>query len=190
MPCAGTVAGAARAAPAVAAARRRRIRARAKAKGATPSAHALAWADWTVLVTNVPATLLTLSEALVLLRARWQIELLFKLWKSHGHVDESRSAKPWRILCEVFAKLLAMIVQHWVLLTGCWTAPNRSLPKAAHAVRQEALHLASTLASSAALCATLALIARCLAAGSRLNRRKKKPNTYQLLLDPSLGGLA
>jgi len=28
-----------------------------------------------------------------------------------------------------------------------------------------------------------------LAAGCRLNRRKKKPNTYQMLLDPALLGL-
>ena len=56
---------------------------------------------WTLFVTNVPRNRLTLSEALVLGRTRWQIELLFRLWKSHGRFDESRSTKPWRILCEV-----------------------------------------------------------------------------------------
>src|SRR6267143_1035265 len=47
-------------------------------------------------------------------------ELLCKLWKSHGRVDESRSTKPWRILCAVDAKLLAMLVQHGVFLVSCW----------------------------------------------------------------------
>lgn len=89
----------------VANARRRRIRAEAKRRGQTPSATRLAWADWTILVTDVPSELLSLREALVLARARWQIELLVTLWKSHGHVDESRSTTPWRILCEVYAKL-------------------------------------------------------------------------------------
>ena len=123
-------------------------------------------------------------------RARWQIELLFKLWKSHGHIDESRSGKPWRVLCEVYAKLLAMVVQHWLLLTGCWAYPDRSLVKAAQTVRHHAMHLASALACPVALGTAITVIHCCLAAGCRLNRRKKKPNTYQLLLDPTLGGLA
>jgi hypothetical protein len=170
--------------------RRRRLRAVARDRGRTPSAARLAWCDWTLLVTNTPPHLLSVREALVLARARWQIELLFRLWKSQGHIDESRSGKPWRVLCEVYAKLLAMVVQHWLLLTGCWAYPDRSLVKAAQTVRLHALHLASVLTCPLALCAAITLLHRCLAAGCRLNRRKKKPNTYQLLLDPSLGGLA
>src|SRR5262249_38275230 len=88
--------------------RRRRLGPEAHRRGQTPSATRLAWAEWTILVTNVPAERFSLHEALVLARARWQVELLFKLWKSHGHIDESRSAKPWRVLCKVYAKLLAM----------------------------------------------------------------------------------
>jgi hypothetical protein len=170
--------------------RRRRLRAAARDRGRAPSAARLAWCDWTLLVTNAPPALRTLREALVLARARWQIELLFKLWKSHGHIDESRSGKPWRVLCEVYAKLLAMVVQHWLLLTGCWAYPDRSLVKAAQTVRLHALHLASALACPAALEAAILVIHRCLAAGCRLNRRKQKPNTYQLLLDPVLASIA
>jgi hypothetical protein len=170
--------------------RRRRLRAAARDRGRAPSAARLAWCDWTLLVTNAPPALLTLREALVLARARWQIELLFKLWKSHGHIDESRSGKPWRVLCAVYAKLLAMVVQHWLLLTGCWAYPDRSLVKAAQTVRLHALHLARALACPAALEAAILVIHRCLAAGCRLNRRKKKPNTYQLLLDPVLASIA
>ena len=170
--------------------RRRRLRADAKRRGKTPSAGQLAWCAWTIVVTSVPPTLLSLREALVLLRARWQIELLFKLWKSHGHIDESRSAQPWRVLTEVFAKLLAMVVQHWLLLVSCWAFPDRSLLKAAHTIRQHALSLASSLAYPAFLDHILAVVQRSIAAGCRLNRRKKHPNTYQLLLAPSLAGLA
>jgi len=170
--------------------RRRRLRADATRRGKTPSAAQLAWCAWTIVVTSVPPTLLSLREALVLLRARWQIELLFKLWKSHGHIDESRSANPWRVLTEVFAKLLAMVVQHGLLLVSCGAFPDRSLLKAAHTIRQHALSLASALAYPAFLDHILAVVQRCVAAGCRLNRRKKKPNTYQLLLEPSLAGLA
>jgi hypothetical protein len=169
--------------------RRRRLRADAREQGRTPSATSLAWCDWTIFVTNVPPALLSLRETFVLARARWQIELLFKLWKSHGQIDASRSRKPWRVLTEVFAKLLAMVVQHWVLLTGCWSYPDRSLVKAAQTIRQHALHLASAVACPTLLSHAIGVIHRCLAAGCRLNRRKTKPNTYQLLLDPTLGTL-
>jgi len=176
--------------PEVADQRRRRLRAEARDRGRTPSATSLAWCDWTIFVTNLAPEMLSLREALVLARARWQIELLFKLWKSHGHIDESRSHKPWRVLTEVYAKLLAMVVQHWLLLTGCWRFPDRSLVKAAQTVRQHALHLASTLACPTLLRRAIGVIHRCLAAGCRLNRRKTTPNTYQLLINPTLQGLA
>ena len=162
--------------------RRRRLRQAARAKGRQVSATRLALAAWTLFVTNVPAERLTLQEVLVLGRMRWQIALLFKLWKSQGHVDESRSPKPWRILCEVYAKLLAMLVQHWVFLVSFWTYPDRSLTKAAQTVQKHALHLASAFPSIQRLRQALLTVKRCLAAGCRMNRRKKHPNTYQLLL--------
>ena len=98
----------------VADSRRRRLRQAARDKGRQISATRLALAAWTLFVTKVPAERLTLREALVLGRVRWQIALLFTVWKSHGHVAESRSTKPWRIWCEVEAKLLAMLVHHGV----------------------------------------------------------------------------
>ena len=168
---------------AVADERRRRLRASAQKKGRMVSARRLALAAWIMLVTNVPAERLTAREALVLGRSRWQIELLFKLWKSQGRVDESRSGKPWRILCEVYAKLLAMVVQHWLVLVSCWAYPHRSLTKAAQTVQKHALHLASAFDRRPALVTALTTVQRCLAAGCRMNRRKKHPNTYQLLLE-------
>src|SRR5215210_8521574 len=86
--------------------RRRRLRAEARRHGRTVSAANLALAAWTLLITNVPRAQLSGAEAVVLARTRWQIELIFKLWKTHGQIDQSRSDKPWRVLCEVYAKLL------------------------------------------------------------------------------------
>lgn len=169
--------------------RRRKLHAAAQREGKTPPAARLALADWTLLVTNVPADLLSVAEALVLARARWQIELLFKLWKSHGKVDESRSREKWRVLCEVYAKLIAMVLQHWVLLVGCWVFADRSLTEAAKTVRREATCLAGAIRCLARLVEALAAIRRCLTAGCQIDRRKRKPSLFQLLTDPTLGGL-
>lgn len=170
--------------------RRRRLRAAARDKGRAVSAARLALCAWTVLVTNAPPALLTPREALALARARWQIELLFKLWKSHQRVDEWRSADPWRILTEVYAKLLAAIVQHWLLLVGCWHVPDRSLVKAAQAIQGHALHLAAAFAARPRLCRALRVVAACLAAAGRLDKRKAAPATVQLLLAADAEGLA
>lgn len=115
--------------------RRRRIRRAAKEKGRAPARAAMALAAWNVVITNIPQELLSLDEAFVLTRVRWQIELLFKLWKSHGRVDAWRTTKHERILCEVYAKLLALVCQHWLMAACGWGDPERSLFKAAHVMK-------------------------------------------------------
>ncbi len=162
--------------------RRYQLKKQAKRKGETVSQARLILAAWTILVTNVPATKLSGKEAFVLARLRWQIELIFKLWKTQGQVDKSRSNKPWRILCELYAKLIAMIVQHWTFLIGSWSFPDRSLVKAAKTVRQHALSLAIALPDVSRLREVFTILARCLAAGCRINKSAKSPRTFQLLL--------
>lgn len=177
--------------PAVAEARRRKLHYEAGRKWQPVSKARLALADWNLFVTNMAGDQLTLDEALVLVRARWQIELLFKLWKSQGQVDTWRSHNPWRILCEVYAKLLAQLVQHWLLLCSCWQYPDRSLVKASQTVGRLALALAASFGCRKALEGVMAVLQACLASGGRMNPRKTRPNTYQLLLNPPpLGGLA
>lgn len=162
--------------------RRRRIRKTARDKGVTPSAAALALAEWTILLTNIPPELLTLGEALIVAKVRWQIELLFKLWKSDGRLASWRSGKAARILCEVYAKLLALVLQQWVLVVGCWVYPDRSLVKAAAVVRDHAAELASARARPERLAEVLQTVKSVLTRTARMNKRKKHPNTYQLLL--------
>jgi len=162
--------------------RRQRLREEAKRRGHTVSRARLALAAWTILVTNIPGELLSVQEAMVLARCRWQIELIFKLWKSYGQIDTWRSENPWRVLCEVYAKLIAMVIRHWLLLVGCWHRPDRSLLKAAKAVSSYATQLVCTFNSTQSLSNTIKSIRRCLLGRCRINKRKKNPHTYQLLL--------
>lgn len=71
------------------------------------------WLDTagTVPVTNVPAERLSLPKAVVLSRARWHVALLFKLWKQHGQMEQSRSRDPWRVLSELNGTLIALVTQ-------------------------------------------------------------------------------
>jgi len=160
--------------------RRERIRETAQAHGRQPDEEVLYLADWTIVLTNVPRKRLSTEQVLVILRLRWQIERLFRLWKEHGHIDEWRSKKPWRILCEVYAKLGAMLIQQWLTQLGCWQDPHRSLVKAAQVVRREAGQLMVALYRGG-VAATVASIVRCMQSGCRLNTRKTYPNTSQFL---------
>jgi hypothetical protein len=174
--------------PSVAALRRKRQRERARKRRCKAHPDQAAMVNWNVYATNVPPEMLSVREAWVLARCRWQIELLFKLWKSEGRIDESRSENPWRILCEIFAKLLGMVVQHWLLLSGCWSHADRSLVKASRIIRRYALPLAVALPESHLVFGILATIDICLKTGCRVHRRRGNPPTHQLLSDlPNTG---
>ena len=167
---------------AVAKQRRERIRETAQDHGREPSEEVLYLAGWTLVVTNVLRARLSLPEAMVLLRLRWQIELLFRLWKEHGQIDEWRSKNPWRILCELYGKLCAMLIQQWLIQAGCWHDPWRSVVKAAAVVRREANRIMVALYEGG-LEQVLRSIVRSMRSGCRIERRNTHPSTVQLLLE-------
>ncbi len=168
--------------PEVAEQRREHLRETARKHGKTPTEQQLFLANWTIVITNVSAKRLSVPEALVLLGARWQIELLFKLWKSQGKIDEWRSKNPWRILCELYAKLMAMVIQHWMVLLGTWHDAHRSLVKAAAVVRRSALAFLEVLMQRRSLTSLVDKLTHAMQSGCRLNTRATHPNTSQLLL--------
>lgn len=79
--------------------RRQHSREIAQAHGRLPDAEVLFLADWTIVLTNVPRRRLTTEQVLVILRLRWQIERLFRLWKEHGHIDEWREPRSPGAFC-------------------------------------------------------------------------------------------
>jgi hypothetical protein len=162
--------------------RRKRLRETAQDHGHQANPEVLYLAGWTIVVTNVPRSRLSLPEGLVLLRLRWQIERLFRLWKEQGQIDDWRTKNPWRILCELYGKLAAMVIQQWLIQAGCWQDPWRSLVKAAAVVRREANRIMVALYEGG-LPEVFRSILRCMQSGCRLERRAARPSTVQLLLE-------
>lgn len=96
--------------------RRRSIRYRAKRKAQTPSKTLLRLAGYNLYITNIDEHQLTPKQIGAIVGIRWQVELMFKGFKSIGKLQVSRSQKPYRILSEIYAKLIAILIQHAIML--------------------------------------------------------------------------
>jgi len=138
-------------------------------------------ASWSVYITNAPAALLSLPQAQVLATVCWQIELLFKLWKSHGLLDEWRTDDSGRVLTECFAKLLALLIQHWCMLLTAWPLPTHSLVLAHQLLQKHAFHLAAALPDLALLHHALAVIQAALRTCKR-SASRQHPATFQAVV--------
>jgi Transposase DDE domain len=169
--------------------RQERYREYARTHGKPVNALALELAHWTILVTNVPARMLTAQQAFTLVRVRWQVELLFKLWKQHALVDEWTSTKPWRILCEVYAKLLAMVFQHWVMLLACWDDPHRSLSGVAEVIRDQVPVLVHGLVGHLPLQRAVRLMVSSVRGGCSIPARSTRWSTSHRLARAGTPGL-
>lgn len=166
--------------------RRQKLIAEARSKdGRVPSKERLAWCDWTILVTNVPADLLNAKEIVVLYRARWQIELLFKRWKSLGLIAELSGSTEVRQMIRLWSRLLAVLLQHWLLLATVWGNPRCSLAKACEVVRRQALRLAAAVGESLRLEVVIEELGVMLQTTVRRTKRKN-PSAFELLNDPEL----
>ncbi len=166
----------------VAARRRQAALEKARKHGRTASQEQLAWCDWTIFLTNCSRDLLNWKEVVILYRARWQIELLFKLWKSHSHLGQHNTTRPaeWQ-MAELLAKLIGVILQHWLLLTSTWNNPRRSLWKAAGVIREWIDNLAESLDDLDRLVNVLTRMKAAIDAIANVDCRVKHPSSFQLL---------
>jgi hypothetical protein len=99
-------------------------------------------------MTNVPEERLSFEQVMALYPIRWQIELVFKLWKSQAKLASVGQWRPARVLCHLYARLLSLVVFHW--LTGPWRFGDwgeLSLTKAFQVVQHHTLRLAQAMAT-------------------------------------------
>ncbi len=90
--------------------RLRRINEVNRKKGRTTSRRTKILVGVNLYITNAPSTLLLSSQCRPLYRIRWQIELIFKLWKSNFALAQVAGIRKERVLCTLYAKLLCIFV--------------------------------------------------------------------------------
>jgi len=99
--------------------RRRRAHAAAKKAGYTPSQAYLTLMAWNLFITNVPATVWPPKTVAVAYSLRWQVELVFRAWKSGLHVATLTTTTKYSTLCYLYGRMLL------ILLTSALSSPLR-----------------------------------------------------------------
>jgi hypothetical protein len=135
---------------------------------------------WSLYVTNLPQDLLATEEVECIIRSRWQVEKIFYWWKDDAKIDQWCSHNPWRILCEVYAKLLALLIQQWLMISAEIHDLRRSTLQASSSIRKHAWHLAFVLRDLPAFTQVLSHIVSCLKVGCRISSSSTSPPTFQL----------
>lgn len=76
------------------------------------------YAGFNFYITNVDREELSADQIMALYRIRWQIELMFKSWKSCFKLHVSKDCNPYRVLCYVYSSLLLILI-NWELASLC-----------------------------------------------------------------------
>lgn len=166
--------------------RRRRLREDAQRRGDTPSQRALALCGWNIFLTNLPPQRLTLRQLLACYGLRWQVELIFKLWKSQAGLKFLAGKRKERVLCEVYARLIGLSLSHFLLAPlRFWYIDQQieiSLPKAYKLLQHAAAKLFPLIGLDLpALCKQLDLLFSRILRAARKGHRGKTPSSLQRL---------
>lgn len=69
------------------------------------------WSQLNVFVTNIERSIVDAEQAYNLYKIRWQIEVMFKIWKSIININTVHKMKPCRLRCNLYSKFI------WILIS-------------------------------------------------------------------------
>lgn len=111
--------------------RKRKARRTAQKKGYTVSQRTLFYCNWSLFVTNASMERLPGEMLRTLYRLRWNVELIFKSWKSVVRIHKTNVRKnQYRLRCELYAKLILVTIVHRIyhhLNSYMWNTNKREL---------------------------------------------------------------
>ena len=116
-----------------------KLKEKAQKKGKSPTQETLELNKWSIYITNVPENWLSAEQVHLVYTLRWQIELFFKVCKSESGIDKISSKKADRVMCEIYAKLICVIILMYLCFPVRWRkTQGLSLYKAYKAFRLRA----------------------------------------------------
>jgi hypothetical protein len=166
--------------------RRRRAKDHAKKRGTSLSQSYLFLLGWTLFVTNAPETMISLKHVYDFYRMRWQIELIFKLWKSYCGLNSILGWRKVRVLTELYAKMIAIVIVHFLLASlripdEVWAEREVSHVRFQQILARFARTLKQCLSDVIALAKTLDDFVLHVERFSLKQKRRQQPNAYAQL---------
>ena len=166
--------------------RRRTAKAHAKKRGTRLSQTYLFMLGWTLFVTNAPDTMISLKHVYDFYRIRWQIELIFKLWKSYCGLNQILAWRKERVLTELYAKMIAIVIVHFLLAPlripdEIWADREVSNVRFQQVLARFARAFQQALSDLIALAKTLDDFLRHVERFSLKQKRRQQPNAYSQL---------
>ncbi|HVM72737.1 MAG TPA: IS4 family transposase [Anaerolineales bacterium] len=174
------------AAPPVAEERRRKALQKARLSGRVPTQEYLDLLAWSLFLTNVPQECLSLEQVLLFYRVRWQIELIFKLWKSYCGLNAIGLWRRERILTELYAKMIASVLFQFLIMPlripdEAWANRELSSIRSRLILARFARQLNQSLSDSTAFYQILRqMMDHCIRFGLK-QKRRTRPNICQRL---------
>jgi DDE family transposase len=110
--------------------RRRKARQTARKRGYTPSQTHLTLLAWNLFITNVPGTGWTPATVCKAYALRWQVELVFKSWKSYLQLSTLPTKNEVPTLCYLYGRLLLILFTYALcpsLRAALWADKRREL---------------------------------------------------------------
>ena len=98
----------------------RKLKRNAQKDGRIPKDTTLELAHWSIYITNVPKQMLNNEQVHLVYSLRWQIELFFKLCKGEAGIDKVNGKNSDRILCEIYAKLICVVMSLYFCFPLRW----------------------------------------------------------------------
>jgi hypothetical protein len=161
----------------------RKVNAARRRKGNQITARYRRFLHYAIFITNLPREY-GMTRLYALYRIRWQVELIFRVWKSILSIHKIRSAKKSRVLCEVYGKLIVAILIG-IISQSDWDGQRQvvlSMHKVARYIRVVAMNWVCAIVKGKeshrgflekAIKGTMRLC--------RKNRQKNKPSIEQIL---------
>ncbi len=102
-----------------------------KSKNSTPKRKSLILAGFSIYVTNASEELIDCKMIRTFYRLRWNIELIFKSFKSVLKIHQSNAIKnESRLLCELYARLILVVLVHrihFIIDNYIWSKDKKEL---------------------------------------------------------------
>lgn len=77
-----------------------------------------AWTGLNAYITNIPSKILSKEQVHEIYSLRWQVEIMFKVWKSIFKISNTKNVKIQRFKCFLYGRLISILFSSGIVFTS------------------------------------------------------------------------